>query len=65
MIFQSKGPQNEASIGFLISDKRDFKSKLVIRDMERLCILVKEKSTKMTSKFPTAMQQTQQEPKSI
>lgn len=39
-----KGPKKKTSVAVLISDKIDFKLKLIIRDRERHYILIKEKS---------------------
>lgn len=39
-----KGPKKKTSVAVLISDKIDFKLKLIIRDWERHYILIKEKS---------------------
>jgi hypothetical protein len=40
-IFQANGPQNQAGVDIFISDKTDFKPKLVKRDKEGQFVLIK------------------------
>jgi exonuclease III len=45
-IYQANGPQNQAGVAVLISEKVDFKPTLIKRDKEGHSILVKGKYTK-------------------
>ena len=40
-IFHANGKQNKAAVAILISDKIDFKIKIIIRDKEGHCIMIK------------------------
>ena len=40
-IFHANGKQNKAAVAILISDKMDFKIKIIIRDKEGHCIMIK------------------------
>jgi hypothetical protein len=44
MIYQANGPPKQAGVTILISDKVDFKLKLIKRDEEGHFILIKEKT---------------------
>jgi hypothetical protein len=59
-IFQVNELKKQTSVAVLISNKIDLKPKLIKRDRERHCMLIKGKtSTKMIFQFLTSMPQTQ------
>jgi exonuclease III len=50
-IFQANGPKKQAGVAILITNKINFQPKVIQKDKEGHFILIKEKSTKMTSQF--------------
>jgi hypothetical protein len=50
-IFQANGPEKQAGVTILISNKIDFQPKVIKKDKEGHFILLKVKSSKMTAQF--------------